>query len=48
MRPKKLYNPYRKRTMAKNGHMLKMLGIYLGGLCKGMLIGMLLGKKLKK
>lgn len=50
VRTRKLYNRQRSRySMLKaKKKMLCMLGTYLTGLFKGMMIGMIIGKKLRK
>lgn len=39
-----MYNVYLRHKKS----VLKMLGMYLTGLCKGMMLGILIGKRLKK
>ncbi|WP_167317446.1 hypothetical protein [Caldicellulosiruptor obsidiansis] len=50
VRKRKLYNPQRAKfhMLKAKKNMLCMLGSYLTGLFKGMIIGMIIGKKLKK
>lgn len=42
---RKYYNP-NKQQKCKHNHVWPMLGLYCTGLMKGLLIGMLVGKKL--
>lgn len=50
MRTRKLYNRHKEmyNMLKRKKNMLKILGMYLTGLCKGMMLGILIGKKLKR
>ncbi|MEZ0536923.1 hypothetical protein ACAG39_06680 [Caldicellulosiruptoraceae bacterium PP1] len=43
---RKYYNPNKQQKCRHHNHVWPMLGLYCTGLMKGLLIGMLVGKKL--